>query len=270
MSGPVGVRLVATDLDGTVVRSDGTISPRTRAAFDACREAGVRVVAVTGRPPRWVVDLADLFGPVVVVCANGAITFDLATRSVIGSRTVPPAAVLEAVPAVRRELPGVSAALETLAGFRHEPAYVPRYDARRTAVVGELPELLADDPGVVKLLLREDSTPSDRLLDVVQRTAGHLVEPTHSGMDGLVEVSARGVSKASALAELAGGLGIDAADVVAFGDMPNDLPMLRWAGHSYAVGGGHPDVLAAAARVTPPCEEDGVAQVLERLLQLTP
>ncbi|MGQ7295862.1 HAD family hydrolase [Quadrisphaera sp. KR29] len=266
----MGVRLVATDLDGTVVRADGSISARTRAAFEACRRAGVHVVAVTGRPPRWVVDLTDAFGPVVVVCANGAITFDLASGAVIGSRTVPAEAVLQAVPAVRRELPGVSAALETLAGFRHEPAYVPRYDARRSAVVGELPELLADDPGVVKLLLREESTPPDRLLDVVQRAAGHLVEPTHSGMDGLVEVSARGVSKASALAELAAGLGVPAADVAAFGDMPNDLPMLRWAGHSYAVGGAHPDVLAAARATAPPCEEDGVAQVLERLLELTP
>ncbi len=264
-AGPA-LRLVATDLDGTVVRTDGTVSARTRDAFDACRAAGVHVVAVTGRPPRWVVDLVDVFGPVTVVCANGAITYDLATQTVLSARTIAPGTVLEAVAAVRAVLPGVSAAMETLDGFCHEPAYVPRFDARREVRVAPLEDLVASDPGVVKLLLRDGSVPADAVLEAVQRAAGDLVEPTHSGMDGLVEVSARGVSKASALAELAAGLGVDAADVVAFGDMPNDLAMLRWAGRSYAMGDGHPDVIAAATGTASACADDGVARVLERLL----
>lgn len=260
------LRLVATDLDGTVVRSDGTVSPRTRAAFEACRAVGVHVVAVTGRPPRWLAELADVFGPAVVVCANGALTYDLAERRVVSSRTIPAAVVLETVRAVRAVLPEVAAAMETLAGFRHEPAYVPKFDANRHPVAGPLEDLLAVDPGVVKLLLRAGDLPADAVLDAVQRAAGDIVEPTHSGMDGLVEISARGTSKASALAELAAGLGIDASEVVTFGDMPNDLPMLRWSGRSYAMTGGHPDALAAAGGAAPPCDDDGVARVLEQLL----
>jgi hydroxymethylpyrimidine pyrophosphatase-like HAD family hydrolase len=89
----------------------------------------------------------------------------------------------------------------------------------------------------------------------------------HSGALGsLIEISALGVDKASGLAELAAERGIDPADVVAFGDMPNDVPMLTWAGRSYAMADAHPEALAAAADIAPSCADDGVAQVLERLL----
>ncbi len=84
-------------------------------------------------------------------------------------------------------------------------------------------------------------------------------------VDGLVEISAVGVTKATALARIADELGVAAADVVAFGDMPNDLPMLRWAGTSYAMANGHPDLLAAADHVAPTNDEDGVARVLAGL-----
>jgi Cof subfamily protein (haloacid dehalogenase superfamily) len=260
------VRLVATDLDGTLVRRDGTVSARTVAALAGCRAAGVDVVAVTGRPPRWLADLADVVGSATAICANGAIVYDLSTHRVVSATVIPPADVLAAVAAARAALPGTSAALETLAGFRHEPAYQPRFDARRESRVAPLEELLADDPGVVKLLLRQEgSAPDDVLARLYQALEG-LVEPTHSGEGGLVEVSALGVSKASTLSALAAERGVEAAQVAAFGDMPNDLAMLCWAGHSYAMADGHPDVVAAASATAPPCEEDGVAQVLERLV----
>jgi Cof subfamily protein (haloacid dehalogenase superfamily) len=263
------VRLVASDLDGTLIRRDGTVSARTVAALAGCRARGVDVVAVTGRPPRWLAGLADVVGSATAICANGAIVYDLSTAAVVRATTIPPDAVLAAVAALRERLPGVTAAVETLAGFRHEPAYVPRADARRESVVAPLPELLADDPGVVKLLLRHD-TSADALLAVAERALEGLAQPTHSGaagvVGGLVEVSALGVSKASTLAALAAERGVDAAQVAAFGDMPNDLAMLCWAGHSYAMADGHPDVVSAASAVAPPCEEDGVAQVLERLV----
>lgn len=263
---PPPVRLVATDLDGTLVRRDGTVSARTVAVLAGCRAAGVDVVAVTGRPPRWLADLADVVGSATAICANGAITYDLGARRVVSARVIPPQDVLDAVARVREALPGTSAALETLDGFRHEPAYRPRYDARRDARVAPLEDLLADDPGVVKLLLRQEGGAPDDVLDGASRALRGLAEPTHSGMEGLVEVSALGVSKASTLAALAAERGISAAEVAAFGDMPNDLAMLTWAGQSYAMADGHPDVVAAASATAPPCEEDGVAQVLERLV----
>ncbi|WP_092862816.1 HAD family hydrolase [Quadrisphaera sp. DSM 44207] len=263
---PSPVRLVATDLDGTLVRRDGSVSARTVAALDACRRAGVDVVAVTGRPPRWLADLADVVGRATAICANGAIVYDIARRRVVEARVLAPDDVLAAVAAVRAAVPGTTAAVETLQGFRREPDYRPRHHAGDDRVAAPLPQLLADDPGVVKLLLRCEGVPSDRALALAEEALCGLAEPTHSGLGGLVEVSARGVSKAATLARLATQRGVDAAEVAAFGDMPNDLAMLAWAGHSYAVADGHPDVLAAASAVAPPCEEDGVAQVLERLV----
>jgi hydroxymethylpyrimidine pyrophosphatase-like HAD family hydrolase len=81
-----------------------------------------------------------------------------------------------------------------------------------------------------------------------------------------MEISASGVSKAVALSRLADELGVPADEVVAFGDMPNDVPMLGWAGHAVAVANAHPDVLAAADEITASNDDDGVAQVIERLL----
>jgi hydroxymethylpyrimidine pyrophosphatase-like HAD family hydrolase len=95
----------------------------------------------------------------------------------------------------------------------------------------------------------------------------NVAEVTHSDVnDCLLEVSALGVSKASTLARLAASWGIEPADVVAFGDMPNDVDMLRWAGTGYAMADGHPEVLAAVDNHARTILEDGVAEVLESLL----
>jgi hypothetical protein len=259
---------VATDLDGTIVRRDQSISPRTVKAFRACVEAGIDVVFVTGRPPRWMAPVVEATGHAgTAVCANGAILYDLATERIVRTKEVPPGVVLEVVRRLGRAFPGLAVALETREGFRREPAYQTRWDTFSDQDVGRLDELLGDDPGVVKVLLRHPGSTSDEMLAVGRSLLAGLAEATHSNArDNLLEVSARGCSKASTLAELARERGIDAADVVAFGDMPNDLAMLAWAGLGYAVADGHPDAIAAADAIAPPCEEDGVAQVLEDLL----
>ena len=91
---------------------------------------------------------------------------------------------------------------------------------------------------------------------------------TWSSSTALLEISAPGVTKASTLAQVASGLGVEAADVIAFGDMPNDLPMLTWAGTSYAMADAHPSVVAAADHLAPGHDEDGVAQVLAGVFDL--
>ncbi|MFP5334909.1 MAG: HAD-IIB family hydrolase [Actinomycetes bacterium] len=264
----MSLRLVATDLDGTIVRRDQTIADRTVAALRACVDAGVDVVFVTGRPPRWMRQVADATGHSgTAVCANGALVWDLAAERTVRAKEIAADVVLEVADRLGAALPGVAFAVESLRGFRHTPAYVPRWDARRDHVVGELPDLLADAPGVVKLLARLEGGSSDAMLAVARVALDGLARPTHSNAaDGLLEVSALGVSKAATLAELAADRGIAASEVVAFGDMPNDLEMLAWAGVGYAMAGGHPDAVAAADDVAPPCEDDGVAQVLEQLL----
>jgi Cof subfamily protein (haloacid dehalogenase superfamily) len=270
--------MVACDLDGTVVRRDGTVSERTLAAFDRCERLGVDVVFVTGRPPRWLPPIAEATGHHgLAVCGNGAAVIDLTTFEVVRLSELPPAAVLEVAHRLRARIDEAVFALETLAGVRREPEFMPRHEQALAAPTGTLAELVADRPGVIKLLCRQDPLPRDRrlsadaLLEIARAELAGIAEPVHSDpAGGMLEISAPGVSKASGLAGLAADRGIASRDVVAFGDMPNDVPMLRWAGRGFAMSGGHPAALAAAGEVAPPCEDDGVAQVIERLLDAQP
>ena len=262
------VQLVATDLDGTVVGRDGTISERTLAALRACEEAGVHVVFVTGRPPRWMQPVALATGHQgTAICANGAIVYDLREERVVRARTLTVHDVIEVVARVRQAIGPVAVALETLEGFVREPGYATPWGVVSDGPVGELEELLAQAPSVVKVLLRQQSNNGDDMLAATRPLLAGLAQPTHSNVaDCLLEVSALGVSKAATLAEVADERGVTAAGVVAFGDMPNDREMLAWAGRGYAMADGHAEAIAAADEVAPPCAEDGVAQVLERLL----
>ena len=256
-------RLVASDLDGTLVRSDSSVSPRTREVLARVEEAGALFVMVTGRPPRWMAQVASDTGHRgLAVCSNGALVYDLHTERVVQDFRIDGGTALTLVQELRAGVPGIAFAVEKgLDGFGRESSYVPRWD-NGEVLVAPVEQLV--EPGVVKLLARVEGTASDDLLARAREVVGELAECTHSSGDGLVEISASGVSKASGLAVLAGEWGVEAPDVIAFGDMPNDLPMLAWAGHSVAMGNAHPDVLAAADEVTATNDDDGVARVLER------
>ncbi len=255
---------MATDLDGTVVRSDGTISHRTRAALAKVEDAGAVLVLVTGRPPRWMPPIVEATGHRgMAICANGAVVYDLHNSTVVRHDLLSADAMRAVVDALQRDAPGIAFAVERHdTGFTHEPSYRPRWDGSDPKAVRPLAELISR--GAVKLLARHDGMGADELLAVAGRSVGGLGTLTHSSSDGLLEISAVGVSKASGLASLADEHGIDATEVVAFGDMPNDLPMLAWAGRSVAVANAHPDVLEVADEVTGTNDEHGVAQVLER------
>jgi Cof subfamily protein (haloacid dehalogenase superfamily) len=256
--------MVATDLDGTVIRSDGSISERTRQVLAAVEDAGAVLVLVTGRPPRWMPPIVEATGHHgVAICANGALVYDLHTSTVVRHSLLSTDAMQDIVAALRRDLPGIAFAVERHdTGFSHEPSYRPRWDSDQTRTIRSVEEMLTD--GVVKLLARHDGMAPDEVLATAHRSIGSLATLTNSTSDGLLEISASGVSKASALAELAAEHGVDAADAVAFGDMPNDLPMLAWAGRGIAVANAHPDVLAIADEVTASNDDDGVAEVLSR------
>ncbi len=269
-----GMRMVATDLDGTIVRADGTVSQRTIAALTACENAGMEVVFVTGRPPRWMDEIAQMAGHRgFALCGNGAAVLDLADLSVVQSHALPAQTVLKVAERLRAELPGAAFALETVTGVRCEPEFQLRWKALVDGPRKPLPDLLADDPDVFKVLCRLSgaharATTVDAMLATARASLDGLAEPIHSDpANHMLEISAMGVNKGSALAELATSRGVTRDDVIAFGDMPNDASMLAWAGLGYAMAGGHPEAIAAAARQAPPLEEDGVAQVLEELLR---
>jgi Cof subfamily protein (haloacid dehalogenase superfamily) len=263
-------RLLALDLDGTLLRSDGTLSPRTRQALKRAEAAGVELVVVTARPPRYVTRLAwelDLAGGEggVALCANGAIEYDLGTGSWRADRPLPLATARRTVAALSG--PGVGFAVETGDRVVHEPGFATGNAADVRLPVTDLEEMWAVGLPIVKLLARSVTVHADDLLAAALAAVGDEVECTHSGGRGLLEISASGVSKVAGLARLCERLGIAAEHVVAFGDAPNDLAMLRWAGTGYAVANAHPAVLAAVDRHTAANDADGVAVVLEGLLQ---
>ena len=203
------------------------------------------VVFVTGRPARWMAEVAERTGHTgLAICANGAVLYDLHTEQVVENDPIPVEVGLEVARLLRAAVPDIAFAVETLDGFAHEPTYLARWDAGHAAGRSRRWRRSTTGPAL-KLLARHEAMDPDALLAAAREVVGDLVALTHSSSSALLEISAAGVSKASGLARFAAGRGIDAADVVAFGDMPNDLPMLAWAGQAYAVAGGHPEVLAA-------------------------
>ena len=258
-------RLVATDLDGTIVRSDGTVSARTIAACARAEQAGATLVFVTGRPPRFMGDIAAAFDHRgVAVCSNGALIYDMHTERIIEEHLIPPPELAEAARRLREAIPGIGLAVESSSALTGDSRYEPaRWDGVTTIKRESDPELFGRP--AAKLLGRHARLSADELLALATPAIADIVTVYHSNGPRLVEASAAGVTKASGLAGLAAKQGIPAAAVVAFGDMPNDLPMLAWAGTSYAVANALPDVLAADDQVIASNDEDGVAQVIDRL-----
>jgi Cof subfamily protein (haloacid dehalogenase superfamily) len=257
-------RVVATDLDGTLLRTDGSISARSRKALALAEAAGATVIFVSGRPPRWVDELADTIGSHgLAICANGALVYDVANRVVVDQQALPTEVAIQVAQALRTAIPGVVFAVERRLEFGREPAYESSWPLPAGAVEGRLEELVVEP--VAKLLARHEELDPEEFKARAAEVVGSLAEATHSSPSALLEISAVGVSKATTLARLCAERGFAAAEVVAFGDMPNDVPMLSWAGTSYAVANAHPDAAAVADHRCGSNDDDGVARVLERL-----
>ncbi|MEV6244735.1 Cof-type HAD-IIB family hydrolase [Streptomyces sp. NPDC051742] len=265
-------RLIATDLDGTLLRDDKSVSERTVAALAAAEQAGIEVFFVTGRPARWMDVVSDhVHGHGLAICANGAAVVDLhAGGTFLEVHPLERPIALDVVRALRAAAPGTSFAVELTTGIHYEPQYPPFFlDPGATVATAE--KLLFEEaPGaaapVLKLLAQHPELDPDVFLSMARAAAGERASFTRSSPNALIEISALGVSKASTLALCCAERGITADEVVAFGDMPNDIEMLTWAGRSYAMGNAHPDVLAAASGRTAGNNEDGVAVVIEQLV----
>lgn len=258
--------LVASDLDGTLLRTDGTVSDRTRDALAAATAAGSSVIAATGRPPRWVEGLhLDLGVDALCVCMNGAMLLDLDTGDVLEHLPFDPGVAGTIAEEVREALPGVIFAGQLGPRFAREPSWEAMYP-HASDLVAPLDELVRET--VTKLIVRHPDLPLPELAEAVREVAGERSQVTFSGMR-IVELSAPGVHKAAGVASAARLLGRDEHDVLAFGDAPNDVEMLVAAAWGVAVANAHPDVLAAADERTLTNDDDGVAVVLERLLRVS-
>lgn len=286
-------RLIATDLDGTLLHDDKTVSDRTIAALAAAERAGLEVFFVTGRPARWMGVVSDhVHGHGLAICANGAAVVDLHRGGrIVEVSPLERTVARQVVDALRSAAPGTSFAVERTGGIHYEPQYPPLL-LDPAAVVAPAEKLLADDfvpplgpedtepdgpdggtgpafpdQPVIKLLAHHPELDPDAFLALAHTAAGDLATFTRSSPTALLEISGPGVSKAGTLARCCAERGIAPEEVVAFGDMPNDIAMLSWAGTSYAMANAHPDVLAATTRRTDSNNDDGVAAVIERILQ---
>ncbi|MFP3989294.1 Cof-type HAD-IIB family hydrolase [Streptomyces sp. E11-3] len=270
------IRLIATDLDGTLLHDDKSVSERTIAALAAAEEAGIEVFFVTGRPARWMdVVSAHVHGHGLAICGNGAAVVDLhggpGTHRFVKLRPLERAAALGVIDILRTAAPGTSFAIERTGGIHHELAYPPLHlDPAVTIAPAE--KLLAEnsdvaDQPVLKILAHHTELSPDAFLALARTAIGDHASVTRSSPTALLEISASGVSKASTLALCCAERGIPPEEVVAFGDMPNDVEMLTWAGTSYAMGNAHADVIAAASGRTVANNEDGVAVIIEQILQ---
>ena len=263
-------KLIGTDLDGTIIRDYTGVSQRTVEAFRSAHELGIEIFFVTGRPPRWMPEVKAAFGFGNAICANGAILYNLMDDRVIEEWLMSVDAQREVVKKLREHIPNISFAVEYNNEFHHETAYIPRWDIGvDIEPVLNIEEKISQP--AFKMLARcsnYDMT-SDQMLHIAHREVGEIATVTHSNPnESILEISAVGVSKGETLAKMAARAGIGPEDAVTFGDNPNDFSMLRWAHRSWAMADGHPDTKNHAKFMAEAHTEDGVAKVIEKLLQL--
>jgi Cof subfamily protein (haloacid dehalogenase superfamily) len=269
--------LVATDLDGTLLDSDGEVSPRTRAALTACWDAGIPVVGVTGRGPRLLDSVrVALDGRGIAVLAQGGFVVDLERDEVLRTVGLPraqAAAVIERIESVAGDLiVAVEDAAEQGEARAHAPLRVQHgFDWPYPEPAHLLPRHQVLPVGaVLKVFLRSSTLGQDELLARARTVVDPAeAEVTHAGL-GFIEVLPAGVTKATGLAIALERYGVGFGDVLVFGDMPNDLPMLEAVraagGRAVAVANAHPDVRAVTPLLTSGHDADGVARYLEAVL----
>ncbi|KPI18340.1 Cof-like hydrolase [Actinobacteria bacterium OV450] len=258
--------LVATDLDGTLLRAGDTVSARSYAALATARAAGAQHIIVTGRPVPQVRHVLDDLGYTgLAVCGQGAQVYDTARGRLLHSVEMDrelaevalgkiEAEIGEVYAAVDRE--GVDAEMLMAPGYRMPHPHLPTVRVPRRSDLWSAP--------INKVLLQHPELDDDELTRVARGVVGHMVNVTMAG-EHTVELQPPGVSKASGLALAAHALGVGPESTIAFGDMPNDIPMFAWAAHGVAMANAHRELVAVADEMTLSNEEDGIAVVLERL-----
>ncbi|MDF3301927.1 HAD family hydrolase [Streptomyces tropicalis] len=266
MAAPLAYALIATDLDGTLLRGDDTPSERSLATLARVVAAGARHLVVTGRPAPRVRPLLDVLGATgLAVCGQGAQLYDAATDRLLWSVTLDRETAETALGKIEAEVGQVYAAVDqdgvdgqTLI----EPGYLMPHPTLPSVRVERRDELWSAP--ISKVLLRHPDLSDDELAAAARSVVGSLATVTMSG-PGTVELQPCGITKATGLAMAAGHLGLGRSDALAFGDMPNDIPMFRWAAHGVAMANAHPELKAVADEVTSSNEDDGIAVVLDRL-----
>lgn len=265
------LKVIATDLDGTLLGPGGRLSERNQKALQAAREHGLLTIAVTARPPRAVYRVPELAGVLdAAICCNGAIHYDMAARSADLRHPVPLPVARVLYERLRAALPGAVFAVET--GERH----VAQSKALQEGVHFNDPwtfldpedDLIGEAEAVAELVVRVPGSTGTAMHERTRHIELPGVSLWHWGSFPEIECTAREATKGAALATWCAERGVTAEEVIAFGDMPNDVSMLSWAGRSFAMAKAHPDAIAAATDRAGAVAEDGVARAIEELLGL--
>ncbi|MFF7203907.1 HAD family hydrolase [Streptomyces sp. NPDC008141] len=264
---PLPYRLIATDLDGTLLREDDTVSQRTRDALAAATAAGAAHIVVTGRAVPWTRHILDDLGyEGLAVCGQGAQVYHAGEHRLLTSVTLDRQLAGLALAKLEAEV-GPLALAASRDGLDGEVLVGPGYRVQE----GPLPVLAYEDPAELwsaplnKVYIQHPGLDDDALTRVARATVGGLVDVVMAGQ-GVVELLPLGLSKATGLSLAARRLGLKAADTIAFGDMPNDIPMFAWAAHGVAMANAHEELKSVADEVTSSNDADGIAVVLERWL----
>jgi Cof subfamily protein (haloacid dehalogenase superfamily) len=264
-------QLLAIDVDGTLLTSEGVLSRRTREAVQAADRAGWHVALVTGRPLPYVLPVVrELAVGEYVVAANGATVAEIGSGTVLYQANLPGRLVVDALSRARRAVPGLRLAATTTRGFHTEPGFEELAPlSRADAVVVDDATPRPDDTVNSAVLFVIGGDTRDLLARVAAIVPGG-VEVSPSGLPGSVELTAPGVHKGSGVVHLSERLGVERRHVVAFGDGLNDHEMLKWAGLGVAMRNADAPTRAIADEVTATNDDDGVALVIERLLSGSP
>ncbi|WP_162872840.1 HAD family hydrolase [Austwickia chelonae] len=262
--------VVATDLDGTLLNSQGVVSPFTRRIFEQYVAAGGTHVMVTARPPRWLSAVVDMVEPDgVILSGNGAFVVHAGSGEVVDAQVFSPEEAGQVVRSLRHALPGVSLAAETAENIVRDAAFITDIGDDSGTAVDELGRWLASGQArsVGKIIGRCPGLDQETLY----RTAGEAVGTdgclAYSGAVGLLEITAPEATKSRALREWCDQRGFSAPQVWAFGDMPNDLSMLTWAGQAFAPANAHRKVTECVTTIVPHHDDDGVAQAVAEALR---
>lgn len=266
-------RFIASDLDGTLLQSSGLVSDENQQAIKKALGEGLDLIFVTGRPSRWMHNIAEITGHTgLALCANGAVLYDLVQEEIVSAELMPGDVGALAAERLRSIDPGISFAVELarkqddfLIDHNYRPRWEPKVPPRKVSV-----EEMFETELVVKLLARPSSDATfdaDSFLAQADEALDGLVDVTHSdNFDVLIEMSLLGVNKGSGLAKVANERGFAATDVAAMGDMPNDIPMIQWAGIGAAVANAHYRVKEVADLHLPTNDEHAFAHLVEHVL----
>ncbi len=260
----VRIEAVVTDLDGTVVRSDFSVSRATLEALDLVRSAGIAFVIATARTPQGLEHFRELAGRTAIsVCCSGAIGWRSDQRTLGWMDDLPPGAIRRVVEIASGEEAGVASFDGSLWRMTEEywrlsptQPHGPTRVLVDTAVLAETP--------CCTMAIRHGSGDLRHIAELVAAEADSAAL-SHVGRSTVLDVTAQGVDKGTGTRRALSALGIDATAAISFGDMPNDLAMFRVTGLSYAVGESDAEVMRAATEVLPAVDDDGFARKILEL-----